>query len=160
MGAVEQGGPLRGAARHFAVSPSTMIKLMQGVRATGVRVSRPDGDGHQHGAPLRPQPVRRTSGRRPAQGHWQTATVIAGLKQSGSVAPLVLDGPMTGPALRAYVEQCLAPALEPGDVVVLDKLAAHKVVGVREVVAAAGVSILYLPPYRPDLNPIEQIRQA
>jgi transposase len=91
------------------------------------------------------------------QGHWQTTTVIAGLKQSGIVAPLVLDGPMTGPAFCADVEQFLAPALAPGDVVVLDNLPAHKVDGVRQAIAAASASILYLPPYSPDLNPIEQL---
>ena len=64
---------------------------------------------------------------------------------------------MTGLAFRAYVEQFLAPALAPGDVVVLDNLAAHKVDGVRQAIAAAGASILYLPPYSPDLNPIEQL---
>jgi transposase len=90
-------------------------------------------------------------------GHWHTTTFVAGLRQSGIVAPLVLDGPMTGPAFRAYVEQLLAPALEPGDVVVLDHLAAHKVDGVRQAIAAAAASILYLPPYSPDLNPIEQL---
>jgi transposase len=88
-------------------------------------------------------------------GHWRTTTLIAGMRESGIVAPLVLDGPMTGPAFCAYVEQFLAPALAPGDVVVLDNLAAHKVKGVRQAIAAAGASILYLPPYSPDLNPIE-----
>jgi transposase len=90
-------------------------------------------------------------------GHWRTTTFIAGLRQSGIVAPLVLDGPMTGPAFRAYVEQFLAPALAPGDVVVLDHLAAHKVAGVRQAIVAAGAALLYLPPYSPDLNPIEQL---
>jgi transposase len=90
-------------------------------------------------------------------GHWRTTTFVAGLRQSGIVAPLVLDGPMTGTAFRAYVEQFLAPALQAGDVVVLDNLAAHKVDGVRQAIAAAGASILYLPPYSPDLNPIEQL---
>jgi transposase len=90
-------------------------------------------------------------------GHWRTTTVIAGLRLSGIVAPLVLDGPMTGRAFRAYIEQFLAPALTPGDVVVLDNLAAHKIDGVRQAVAAAGAAILYLPPYSPDLNPIEQL---
>ena len=90
-------------------------------------------------------------------GHWRTTTFVAGLRQSGIVAPLVLDGAMTGPAFRAYVAQCLAPALAPGDVVVLDNLAAHKVDGVRQALAAAGASLLYLPPYSPDLNPIEQL---
>jgi transposase len=88
-------------------------------------------------------------------GHWKTTTFIAGLRQSGIVAPLVLDGPMTGKAFRAYVEQCLAPALGPGDVVVLDNLAAHKVKGIQDAVAAVGAHLLYLPPYSPDLNPIE-----
>jgi transposase len=88
-------------------------------------------------------------------GHWRTTTFIAGLRQTGLVAPLVLDGPMTGRAFCAYVEQCLAPALAPGDV--LDNLAAHRIDGVRQAIAAAGASILYLPPYSPDLNPIEQL---
>jgi transposase len=90
-------------------------------------------------------------------GHWKTTTFIAGLRQGGIVAPPVLDGAMTGPAFRAYVEQFLAPALAPGDVVVLDNLAAHKVKGVRQAIVAAGASILYLPPYSPALKPIEQL---
>lgn len=67
-----------------------------------------------------------------AQGHWRTTTFVAGLRSTGFVAPLVLDGPMTGEAFRAYVEQFLVPCLKPGDVVVMDNLAAHKVAGVRE----------------------------
>jgi transposase len=90
-------------------------------------------------------------------GHWRTTTFVAGLRQRGIVAPLVLDGAMTGPAFHAYVSQCLAPALAPGDVVVLDNLAAHQVDGARQTIAAAGASLLYLPPYSPDLNPIEQL---
>ena len=89
-------------------------------------------------------------------GHWKTTTFVAGLRQSGIIAPLVLDGPMTGAAFRAYVEQMLAPSLGRGDVVVMDNLAAHKVSGIREAIRAVGASILYLPPYSPDLNPIEQ----
>ena len=90
-------------------------------------------------------------------GHWRTTTFVAGLRLSGVTAPLVLDGPMTGAAFLAYVEQMLAPVLAPGDVVVLDNLAAHKVDGIAQAVHAAGASILYLPPYSPDLNPIEQL---
>ena len=90
-------------------------------------------------------------------GHWKTTTFVAGLRAGGMVAPLVLDGPMTGAWFRAYVEQMLAPALSPGDVVVMDNLAAHKVAGVREAIQAVGASVLYLPPYSPDLNPIEQL---
>ena len=89
-------------------------------------------------------------------GHWRTTTFIAGLRSTGLVAPLVLDGPMTGEAFLAYVGQFLAPALSKGDVVVLDNLPAHKVAGVPEAIRATGASLLYLPPYSPDLNPIEQ----
>lgn len=70
-------------------------------------------------------------------------------------APMVLDGPMTGPAFLAYVEQALVPTLNPGDVVILDNLPAHKVAGVRDAIKAAGAEVRYLPPYSPDFNPIE-----
>jgi transposase len=89
-------------------------------------------------------------------GHWRTTTFVAGLRSTGFVAPLVLDGPMTGEIFRNDVEQGLAPALKPGDVVVMDNLAAHKVPGVREAMRAAGASLLHLPPCSPDLNPFEQ----
>src|SRR4051794_5093232 len=90
-------------------------------------------------------------------GHWKTTTVVAGLRASGIIAPFVLDGPMTGEAFRAYVAQVLAPELEPGDAVVMDNLSVHKVAGVPEAIRAAGASILYLPSYSPDFNPIEQL---
>ena len=89
-------------------------------------------------------------------GHWHTTTFVAGLRRDGVIAPCALDGPMTGELFRAYVEQMLAPSLRPGDVVVLDNLPVHKVAGVREAIRAVGASLLYLPPYSPDLNPIEQ----
>jgi transposase len=90
-------------------------------------------------------------------GHWRTTTFVAALRATGLTAPLVVDGPMNGPVFRAYVEQQLAPALRPGDIVILDNLAAHKVAGVREAVEAVGAQLVYLPPYSPDLNPIEQV---
>jgi transposase len=70
-------------------------------------------------------------------------------------APMVLDGPMTGAWFQAYVEQVLAPTLQPGDIVILDNLAAHKIEGARAAVEAVGAGLLFLPPYSPDLNPIE-----
>jgi transposase len=88
-------------------------------------------------------------------GHWQTTTFLAGLRLSGLTAPLVVDGALDGPLFRAYVEQQLAPALGPGDIVVMDNLAGHKVAGVREAVERAGARVVYLPPYSPDYNPIE-----
>jgi len=90
-------------------------------------------------------------------GHWRTTTFVAGLRHDGVIAPLVLDGPMSGEVFRAYVEQMLVPALLPGDVVVMDNLPAHKVAGIKQAIRAVGASILYLPPYSPDLNPIEQL---
>lgn len=88
-------------------------------------------------------------------GHWKTSTFVAGLRASGVVAPLVFDRAMNGAIFRQYVRQMLAPTLAPGDVVILDNLAAHKVAGIRELIEARGATLLYLPPYSPDLNPIE-----
>jgi len=89
-------------------------------------------------------------------GHWKTSTFLAGLRSSGLTAPLVVDGAINGDIFRAYVEQQLAPTLSPGDIVILDNLASHKVTGVRDAIEACGASLVYLPPYSPDLNPIEQ----
>jgi transposase len=88
-------------------------------------------------------------------GHWKTTTFIAALRQDGFTAPMVLDGAMDGKAFLAYVQQVLVPTLRDGDLVVMDNLASHKRVGVRESIEAAGARLLYLPPYSPDLNPIE-----
>ena len=90
-------------------------------------------------------------------GHWKTTTVVAVLRADCLTAPLVLDGPLDGPAFVAYVEQVLAPTLRPGDWVILDNLACHKVAGVRPAIEAVGAHLLYLPPYSPDFNPIEQV---
>jgi transposase len=88
-------------------------------------------------------------------GHWKTTTFVGALRVGGITAPLVVDGPMNGTVFRAYVEQQLIAALRPGDTVIMDNLAAHKVAGVREAIEAAGARLVYLPPYSPDLNPIE-----
>jgi transposase len=108
--------------------------------------------------------MARTHGRAPRgerlrspvpHGHWKTTTFVAGLRNSGMVAPMVLDGPINGVAFQAYVEQVLVPDLRPGDIVVMDNLGSHKGAGVRAAIEAAGASLLYLPPYSPDFNPIE-----
>ena len=90
-------------------------------------------------------------------GHWTTTTFTAGLRQDGLVAPLVLDGAMNGEAFLSWIEQFLVPTLRPGDIVVMDNLSAHKVDGVAEAIEAAKADLLYLPPYSPDLNPIEML---
>jgi transposase len=90
------------------------------------------------------------------QGHWNTSTFIAGLREDGLTAPCVFSGAVNGEMFLAYVEQVLVPTLAKGDIVIMDNLPAHKVHGVREAIEAAGASLLYLPPYSPDLNPIEQ----
>jgi transposase len=88
-------------------------------------------------------------------GHWQTTTFTGALRLSGMTAPMVLDGPMDGAAFLAYVEQALAPTLQPGDLVIMDNLPPHKAVGVRIAIEATGAQLRYLPPYSPDFNPIE-----
>jgi transposase len=88
-------------------------------------------------------------------GHWKTTTFVGALRRTGMVAPMVLDGPINGLAFQAYVDQVLVPELKSGDVVVMDNLGSHKGAGVRSAIEKAGASLLYLPPYSPDFNPIE-----
>ena len=88
-------------------------------------------------------------------GHWKTTTFVAGLRYDKISAPCVLDGAMDGPGFLTYVERILVPSLSEGDVVVMDNLPAHKVEGVRQLIEAANARLIYLPPYSPDLNPIE-----
>ena len=88
-------------------------------------------------------------------GHWKTITFVAGLRLRKMSAPFVLEGAMNGPMFLAYVKQCLAPTLKRGDIVVMDNLPVHKVAGVQQAIEAVGATLLYLPPYSPDLNPIE-----
>jgi transposase len=90
-------------------------------------------------------------------GHWRTMTFLAALRCDGVMAPCVFDGPINGISFRAYVEQLLAPTLRPGDIVVMDNLGSHKSAAIRHAIRAVGARLFYLPPYSPDLNPIEQL---
>lgn len=108
--------------------------------------------------------MARTHGRAPRgerlrspipHGHWKTTTFVAALRNSGMIAPMVLDGPINGVAFQAYVDQVLVPELERGDIVVMDNLGSHKGAGVRAAIEAVGATLFYLPPYSPDFNPIE-----
>jgi len=96
----------------------------------------------------------RALGRTPA-GHWKTTTFLAGLTGEGLLAPFVLDGPMNRAIFTQYVRQMLVPELRPGDTLILDNLPSHKGAKVAELIHASGAHLLFLPPYSPDLNPIE-----
>ncbi|GGJ35167.1 hypothetical protein GCM10011320_48700 [Neoroseomonas lacus] len=119
--------------------------------------------------------VARTRGRAPRgqrlraaipHGHWKTSTFVAGLRNSGMVAPMVFDGPINGIAFQAYVDQVLVRDLRAGDIVVMDNLGSHKRPSIRAAIEAAGARLLYLPPYNPDFNllrstaPKGRLRQA
>ena len=88
-------------------------------------------------------------------GHWQMTTFVGALRTSGMTAPMVIDGAMNGDLFLAYVQQQLVPTLHRGDIVVMDNLSSHKKPGVKEAIEQAGATLAYLPPYSPDLNPIE-----
>jgi transposase len=108
--------------------------------------------------------MARTRGRAPRgqrlraavpHGHWKTTTFVSGLRQDGIVAPFVLDGPINRHSFETYVARVLVPELRSGDVVIMDNLSSHKGPRVREMIEGAGANLLYLPPYSPDFNPIE-----
>lgn len=110
--------------------------------------------------------MARTRGRAPRgerlrsgvpHGHWKTTTFVAGLRLSGLTAPFVLDGPINRDAFQTYVERVLVPELTPGDTVVMDNLGSHKGPAVRAAIEAAGARLLFLPPYSPDFNPIDEV---
>jgi transposase len=93
---------------------------------------------------------------RTPHGHWQTTTFLSALRVDELTAPMVVDGAINGAVFLAYVHQVLVPTLKPSDIVVMDNLGSHKVSGVREAIEAAGATVVYLPAYSPDFNPIEQ----
>jgi transposase len=110
--------------------------------------------------------MTRTHGRAPRghrlvakvpHGRWRTLTFLAALRRDRIDAPCVIDGPINGESFLAYVEQVLIPALKPGDIVIIDNLGSHKGKAVRRAIRAAGAKLFFLPPYSPDLNPIEQV---
>ncbi|MFM7538809.1 MAG: IS630 family transposase [Planctomycetota bacterium] len=101
-------------------------------------------------APRGKRPVSRVP-----HGHWKTTTFVGGLTKSGIVAPMPLDGPINSDSFKAYVEQVLAPEIRTGDLVIMDNLSSHKTAQVRQALREKGIRVKYLPPYSPDLNPIE-----
>ncbi len=89
-------------------------------------------------------------------GHWKTLTFLAALRSGGITAPCVFDGPINGESFLLYVQQILIPTLKPGDIVIMDNLGSHKAEAIRKAIMAASARLVFLPPYSPDLNPIEQ----
>ena len=107
----------------------------------------------RHGWARRGQPLL---GKAP-HGHWTTMTFLAALRHDRIAAPCLFDGPINGQSFLAWVDQFLVPSLSPGDIVVMDNLASHKGIAVRAALRSAGAKLFFLPPYSPDLNPIEQV---
>ncbi|HEX3204633.1 MAG TPA: IS630 family transposase [Propionibacteriaceae bacterium] len=148
--ATEQGRPdVAAARRRFivrqpALDPKHLIFLDETSATT--KMTRTHGRCLRGQRLLEPVP----------HGHWKTSTLVAGLCLSGITAPYVMDGAMTGDVFLQYIKQILAPTLTAGDIVVMDNVATHKVAGIREAIEARGATLLYLPPYSPDLNPIEK----
>ena len=103
---------------------------------------------------------RAPNGERVAEGtpqsHWRTVTMLAALTTQGLQAPMIIESPTDGDVFLAYLEQVLCPQLHPGQVVIMDNLSTHRVAGVQQLIAATGARLVYLPPYSPDFNPIEQ----
>ena len=110
--------------------------------------------------------MTRTHGRAPRgarlvakapHGRWHTLTFLAALRHDGIKAPCVIDGPINGESFLAYIEQLLVPILRPGDIVIFDNLGSHKGKSARNAIRAKGAHLMFLPPYSPDLNPLEQV---
>jgi transposase len=174
LAAVDGGVPVRQVAALLRVSVSYIYKALIRRRRTGETAARMPCGRPPRNLASHEQALLTRLGAEPdatlaelrdwlaaerpvPYGHWKTTTFVAGLRCDGLTAPFVIDGPINGEWFRTYVEKVLAPTLRPGDIVILDNLGAHKVAGVRAAVEARGARLLYLPPYSPDLNPIEQL---
>jgi len=132
------GAGLGSRARRTSILQSSSSSTVRGTALDGVSTNT----ARTHGRAPRGERLRAAI----PHGHWKTTTFVAGLRNSGMVAPMVLDGPINGELFLTYVEQVLVPELRPGDIVIMDNLGSHK---------GAGASLRYLPPYSPDFNPIE-----
>jgi transposase len=131
---------------HLAVEPATRLVF---VDESGANTKMTRGRGRALGG-------RRLLAHIP-QGHYQTSTLISGLRLQGPCAPWLFEGPMNGEMFLAWIRQGLVPTLQTGDLVIMDNLATHKIAGIREAIEAAGAHLLYLPAYSPDFNPIENM---
>ncbi len=181
VAAIEGGVSCRRAAERFGVSAASAIRWRQLALANGTPAAKPQGGDRRTAKiedhDLNPERLvfidetwastnmarRHGRCRRGDRlragipfGHWKTTTFVAGLRRNGMVAPWVLDGPMNADAFLTYVTRVLVPELQRGDVVVMDNLSSHKAPAVRNAIESIGATLLFLPPYSPDFNPIEQ----
>ena len=151
MFAAEQDRPDVARRRHWwrryqrRIDPARLVFIDETWAKTNM--TRTHG-WHRRGEPL-PAKV--------PHGRWSTMTLLAALRHDRIAAPCVIDGPINGESFRAYIEQFLLPTLQRGDIVVMDNLGSHKSASIRRLIRAAGARLFYLPPYSPDLNPIEQV---
>ncbi len=150
VGAISGGMSRRAAAARFGVSTASAVRWAALQRDRGRPAAKPQGR-DPRSATTEAEAVRIWA----PHGHWMTTTFVGGLRLSGITAPLVIDRPMTGAWFDAWVARALAPTLKPGDVVILDNLPAHKTIAARDAIKARGARLLFLPPYSPDFNPIE-----
>jgi transposase len=139
--------------RERLIRPASSSSMKPGPRDLGQETWSKTNMVRTHGWGPRGQRLRAQA----PHGHWQTLTFLAALRHDRIDAPCVLDGPINGESFKAYIEQFLAPTLKPGDIVIMDNLGSHKGHAVRKAIRAAGARLLFLPPYSPDLNPIEQV---
>ena len=138
-----QAARARWKADRSAFDPNKLVFLDE--TSTSTKMARTHGRAPKGERCVAPVP----------HGHWKTSTFIAGLRSAAITAPMLIDGPMDGEAFLLYVREILCPTLRPGDLVIADNLSSHKVAGVRQAIEQTGALLRHLPPYSPDLNPIE-----
>jgi transposase len=146
----------RAGSRRRPEPAGGLVRWPTRPRPYAAGVHRRDLDGNQHDPQPRPLPTGERLRMGYPHGHRKTTTLVAGLRMTGMVAPMVLDGPINGDWFEAHVRQVLVPDLGCGDVVIMDNLSSHKRASVREAIEAAGARLMFLPPYSPDFNPIEK----
>jgi transposase len=147
LAAVSVSASHRKAAERFGVSAASVIRWRNRQIEQGNVCRGPFGCDLNSGERLQMGFPHR---------HRKTTTLVVGRRNTGMVAPLVIDGPINGEWFEAYVGQVLVPTLKPGDIVILDNLSSHKRLAAREIIEAVGAGLMFLPPYNPDFNPIEK----
>jgi transposase/transposase-like protein len=151
----ERGDTIAQIAREKEVNQSTIVHLIRLYRETGSHEARLLNNGRKPRLSPETLEIIRERIERQPDTRFERISILSSVRMNGTMVPLVFEGALNGDLFKAYVERMLAPSLKPGDIVIMDNLSSHKVKGIVEAIEAAGVSVKYLPPYSPDLNPIE-----